>query len=720
MFFFIINITSKYFICSTDESSEAGEEILGTTSPQADDDGTESVVEVPDDADETEIVIESAEPAAAESVPDLAEEHEDFDEQSNITETESKSAANENLDLDSMEAHTLDEATTSEQNENSVQNDSNDDDSEMVEAVKDTTITNAIVGGQPTEKYDDEKHDDNAQDGQEYGEKMEAAESKVDPGEDDEVTIDKVETDTEKNEDRDSKTEISEKEDHKSGDRRRSSTSTSERRAKKRSRSRSRSKRSTERRRTPPRNQPAQNTDDFTNEEDEPVIDEKKVALSWFDSDLHLEIEPEFESAKPVSDAVLSLVWAGARATHGVKSGRVLYEVQVTGHNHFYNNFPEEKDLYELRCGWSVQSAALQLGESPLSFGFGSVGKKATNSEFTEYGIKYGKDDIIGCYLDLESSPCTIEYTVNGKSQGVAFEFEKSELGEQALYPHVLSKNSVFRVNFGQVDGGLLQYFRPRKDRSRRSDRRRSDRESRSRDRSHEKKTKPTEKVDVAEKVVTKKNDDEENWDEEEKKMDVDEKTEKKDSVDEKTAEEMAVDEEESEKLKKETTTETEIITEADAKTEEVVVANKIDEDEPKAEEAEVKTSEEVETAVNNEENSIDDKKVEEKEENKEDEIAEDKSDKSEKKEETDDKIKEPAVPLVILEGYTYVCKVAEEELIAGAQRPTARSECEVIMMVGLPGAGKTHWVINHLKENAEKRYTVISNPALIERMNVS
>jgi len=34
-----------------------------------------------------------------------------------------------------------------------------------------------------------------------------------------------------------------------------------------------------------------------------------------------------------------------------------------------------------------------------VSYGYDSSGKKALDSEFTEYGQTFGADDVIGCYL---------------------------------------------------------------------------------------------------------------------------------------------------------------------------------------------------------------------------------------------------------------------------------------------------------------------------------
>jgi len=38
-------------------------------------------------------------------------------------------------------------------------------------------------------------------------------------------------------------------------------------------------------------------------------------------------------------------------------------------------------------------------GEEKVSYGYDSSGKKALDSEFTEYGQTFGADDVIGCYL---------------------------------------------------------------------------------------------------------------------------------------------------------------------------------------------------------------------------------------------------------------------------------------------------------------------------------
>ena len=43
-----------------------------------------------------------------------------------------------------------------------------------------------------------------------------------------------------------------------------------------------------------------------------------------------------------------------------------------------------------------------------------------------------------------------------------------------------------------------------------------------------------------------------------------------------------------------------------------------------------------------------------------------------------------------------------------------------MIMLMGLPGCGKTTWTEKHVSEHPEKRYNVIGTTRLEDRMNVS
>lgn len=478
--------------------------------------------------------------------------------------------------------------------------------------------------------------------------------------------------------------------DHESDDRRRS-----DRRGEKRQRSSEGGNKRDSRsdRRTPPKNQPAPNIDDFLNEEDEPTIADKTVGLSWFDSDLHLKIDStDFSSAKPLSDAALCLTWAGARTNYGIKEGKVLYEVQVTGHNNF-NNYPDEKFPYELRCGFSTDKTDLQLGERLNSFAYGGSGQKSVNNEFSEYGCTFGLDDVVGVYLNLESFPCTIQYTVNGKEQGIAFEFNKTDLEGEALFPHISSKNVSFKANFGQMTESLLSLVKPKK---------------------------------LVKKVVEAKKKSEEKKVEEEKK--VDEKEELENGSEEKVEEKKDVEVKEKEDSIKED--ESEKVTEPVANKEEEISEPKEIEEEQVAEIVETKEVEEEKI----DEPVVADKAVEEEEDKVEEKVSEEKSEDVEMKEpEVEEKViedeaaaeeeevtePEPVVPLTLLPEYEYISKVEEDKLCSGPIRPDSRKECEAIMMIGLPGSGKTHWASNLSKENPEKYFNILGTHTLLEKMKV-
>lgn len=447
---------------------------------------------------------------------------------------------------------------------------------------------------------------------------------------------------------------------------------------------------------------PAQNIDDFTNDEDEPDIDPKTVLLSWFDSDLNLKVNSsEFYSARPISDGCLGLSWAGVRATHGVNSGKVLYEVQIDERNRIYS-LPYEENLYELRCGWSVKSSDLQLGEHPLSYAYGGSGKKSSNNEFTDFGCKFGsRGDVIGVYLDLDSTPCKIEYTVNGESQGVAFEFDKADLNGEALYPHILSKNLAFKVNFGQLENPFVTEVKPKKNERRDSGRRdrRRDRDSKhERDSKHDKsKDEKREKEDNKEKETEKESKD----DEEVIKSEVDAVTEE--SLKPEADNEVPVTDE---VIPESGSTEA-----VEDKTEAVEDKTEAVEDKIEAEDEQIKEPE-----------AVAEKEVAAIEDTKNGDVINNNSDAELKDGKGDEKASTPIEQVIktLLPDYIFIGKLDEDNLIIGHIRPESRKDCEVILLIGLPSSGKTYWATNHSNENVDKHFQILGLQTLLDKMKVS
>ncbi|XP_071997299.1 heterogeneous nuclear ribonucleoprotein U isoform X1 [Engystomops pustulosus] len=76
----------------------------------------------------------------------------------------------------------------------------------------------------------------------------------------------------------------------------------------------------------------------------------------------------------------------------------------------------------------------------------------------------------------------------------------------------------------------------------------------------------------------------------------------------------------------------------------------------------------------------------------------------------------EPFFPLP--EGFAFIQNVPLEDRERGPLGPEQKKDCEVIMMIGLPGAGKTTWVNKQVEENPGK-YNVLGTNNIMDRMMV-
>ncbi|XDV28654.1 hypothetical protein PO909_031881 [Leuciscus waleckii] len=77
----------------------------------------------------------------------------------------------------------------------------------------------------------------------------------------------------------------------------------------------------------------------------------------------------------------------------------------------------------------------------------------------------------------------------------------------------------------------------------------------------------------------------------------------------------------------------------------------------------------------------------------------------------------EPFFPLP--DGYTFIGTVDMENRVRGTVGPTNKSDCEVLMMVGLPACGKTTWASKHAEMNPEKKFNILGTNAIMEKMKV-
>ncbi|KAL1124634.1 hypothetical protein AAG570_001258 [Ranatra chinensis] len=184
--------------------------------------------------------------------------------------------------------------------------------------------------------------------------------------------------------------------------------------------------------------------------EDEPEIDESAVTLN--DSDLHLIIDKEsFLTGSPITDAGFGYIWAGVRATYGYTTGKICYQVKLV-ENCDVSHLEDEPNPNVLRVGWSIFHSSMQLGEEPLSYGYGGTGKASVDCKFKDYGSKFTEGDVVTAYLEFIDEDAVMTFSVNEDHFDVAYQVPQEQLKGKALAPHLLTKNTKFEVNFGQCE----------------------------------------------------------------------------------------------------------------------------------------------------------------------------------------------------------------------------------------------------------------------------
>lgn len=191
-------------------------------------------------------------------------------------------------------------------------------------------------------------------------------------------------------------------------------------------------------------------------EEKEEDVDENKVTLDSYNCDLHFHMGKGRCSGKPLLSVKFPLLWSGAKATHGVKKGRVCFEAKVL-QNIKTENDDGAAESQIFRVGWSTDSPHVQLGQNEFSYGYDGRGLKTANCQFEEFGEKFGEGDVVGCFANFEAENVELSFSKNGKDLGVAFKISKEVLLDQALLPHVLCKNCSVKVNFGQEESPFFE-----------------------------------------------------------------------------------------------------------------------------------------------------------------------------------------------------------------------------------------------------------------------
>ena len=190
----------------------------------------------------------------------------------------------------------------------------------------------------------------------------------------------------------------------------------------------------------------------------DPKWDDSRVQISPYMCDMNVKITDN-NRAENINYEGLGYCYGGAKATHGVRGGKVCFEVHLSRELPTRHLHAEEKSVYWCRVGWSTGMSDLTLGEDIGSLGFDSHAKLAHNKNFIEFGSTFKRGDTIGCFLDLTNpETVTLAYTRNGKQQlgddgEETITLTRAELGieeNSAFYPHFLIKNYAVHLHFGR------------------------------------------------------------------------------------------------------------------------------------------------------------------------------------------------------------------------------------------------------------------------------
>lgn len=409
--------------------------------------------------------------------------------------------------------------------------------------------------------------------------------------------------------------------------------------------------------------------------ESEPKIDPAAFTLGWYDSDLNLVIDQDsFTYGSPMSDQGFVYMWAGARATYGFNKGKIYYEVNL---KEYCDTSNYEADMYphQLRVGISLKNSSLQLGEAEHSYAWETTGQLVANNEYKLFGQVANVEDTVGVLLDFDSDAefILVKFTLNGEILKLVRRIVKEPKPVDSEYEDI--EEQVTDEDAADEDDEEKKEDEVKKEGGEVTDKEETKDES-------EEKDAPKEGEEKMEGV-----------EEESKKGEADIKQED-------TGKEVQEVKETPAPVKKP----------KQKKYKTIVTKRKLPKKELPVEYEYLPVEEGDDVAFRISKADLG-----------EQHLFPHILTKNIKFEANFGQKEEPWFPAPETEeGYVFASQIPVEERQAGAVRPDKRADCEMLMMCGLPGAGKTHWVREHLNNNREKLYNVFGTFSLTNKMKVS
>ncbi|XP_045462363.1 heterogeneous nuclear ribonucleoprotein U-like protein 1 isoform X2 [Harmonia axyridis] len=160
--------------------------------------------------------------------------------------------------------------------------------------------------------------------------------------------------------------------------------------------------------------------------EDEPDIDPTKVLLSWYDSDLHLIVDKQsFLSAKPIHDGLFGYAWAGVRATHGINAGKVRYEVKLTEEMNWEDFTNQRRERQEKAKERREKEKQKQKNQSKAEEAKKTDSKSETDD--TKESDEKPKDE----QMDVDDKSNEVEKSENSNEENATATVEETKMDTQ-------------------------------------------------------------------------------------------------------------------------------------------------------------------------------------------------------------------------------------------------------------------------------------------------